>query len=243
MAKYTVTRKCGHDERVDLIGPHKKREQTLERMEGSDCYACVEAQREKKNAENAAAAKAAGWPALTGSERQVAWAETLRAAAVEELRSSASWWAEKYPEAPGDPLPFIETAMLAVESASWWIDNRHELVDAGVSLAGADVAESLGLLGPLARKDFGPHVVVRPVIELPSTGSPFMSRKVRVAVCSCGWEAPHRYNAVTTAAEHIEGLDDDVMAEIRQVHPQDEPHACTESLGLRRCVMRPFLRE
>ncbi|MCG8971847.1 hypothetical protein [Streptomyces sp. CL12-4] len=243
MAKYTVTRKCGHDERVDLIGPHRKREQTLEWMEGGDCYACVEAQREKENAESAAAAKVAGWPVLTGTERQVAWAETLRVNAVEELRGGAAWWSEKYPEAPGDPLPFIETAILAVESASWWIDNRHDLVTAGVSLAGADVAESLGLLEPLARKDLGPHVVVRPVIELPSMGSPWMGRKVRVAVCSCGWEAPYRHNLAVSAAEHVEGLDDDVKAEIRRAHPQDEPHACTEALGLRRCVMRPFLRE
>ncbi|MFE1206370.1 hypothetical protein ACFW5V_32305 [Streptomyces sp. NPDC058762] len=243
MAKYTVTRKCGHAERVDLIGPHKKREQTLERMEGGDCYACVEEQQTKKNADNAAAAKAAGWPALTGTERQVAWAETLRAKAVEELRASADWWSEKYPEAPGHPLPFIETAMLAVESASWWIDNRNDLGTAGVLLAGTDVAESLGLLEPLAREDLGPHLLLRPVIELPFTGSPWMSRSVRVAVCSCGWKGARRYNLAISAAEHIEGLDDEVKAEIRRAHPQDEPHACTESLGLRRCVMRPFLRD
>ncbi|MET9776097.1 hypothetical protein ABZ023_17885 [Streptomyces sp. NPDC006367] len=243
MAKYDVTRKCGHEERVDLIGPHRKREQTLERLESSDCYSCVEAQLEKENAKNAAAAKEAGWPALTGTVRQVAWAETLRTKAVEELRGTAGWWAEKYPEALGDPGPFIETAMLAVESASWWIDNRNDLVAAGVGKAGADVAKSLGLLKPLAREDLGPHVVVRPVIELPSMGSPWRSRKFRVAVCSCGWKAPHQYNAAMAAAEHIEGLDDDVKAEIRRAHPQDEPHACTEDLGLRRCAMRPFLRD
>jgi hypothetical protein len=112
----------------------------------------VEAQREKQNAENAAAAKAAGWPALTGTKRQVAWAETIRANAVAELRKDAAWWSEKYPEAPGDPLPFIETAMLSQSSASWWIDHRDGLGAASASLTGVYVAESLGqtdaLVGP-----------------------------------------------------------------------------------------------
>ncbi|MFB6985598.1 hypothetical protein [Streptomyces sp. NPDC056304] len=243
MAKYWVTRACGHDERVDLTGPHKRREQVIERMEESDCGNCVETQRQKENAANAAAAQAVGWPRLAGTERQVAWAETLRAGAVAELRRDAGWWPEHYSEATGDPLPFIETAMLAVTDASWWIDNRYELVGAAVGLTAVDVAHAVGLLAPLDRNDLGPHVLVRPSIDLPRPDPHAPCRKVQAAVCSCGWQPSSLLRALNGAFEHIKALGDDEREAIRKAHPQDQPHACTEAPGLRRCVMRPFLRQ
>ncbi|CAM5628505.1 hypothetical protein [Streptomyces griseomycini] len=240
--KYDVTRACGHQERVELTGPTKRREWALERMEQGDCSDCVDAQRQKENAENAAAAQAAGWPALTGSERQVAWAETIRAAAVVKVRESATWWPEKYPEVTGDPAGIIEAAMLAQTSASWWIDNRGGEIAAAVALAAADVARALGMLKPLERDDLGPHVLVRPLIELPVPASYGMRSTVRAALCSCGWLPENQWEAAMSARDHIESLSEEEREAIRRAHPQDEPHACTEGLGLRKCLMRPYLR-
>ncbi|MFI8206677.1 hypothetical protein [Streptomyces sp. NPDC085937] len=243
MAKYTVTRACGHQERVDLIGPHRKREYALEQMEGSDCYACVEEKRQKENEENAAAARAAGWPTLTGSERQMAWAETLRAAAVAKTRDSAAWWPEKYPELEENPAGIIEAALLAQTSAAWWIDNRGGEIAGAVTVAAADVARALGLLQLLQREDLGPHILVRPTINLPRPDAYPLTPMVRAAVCSCGWQPYPQKNAALAGRDHIEGLAAEELEAVRRAHPQDVPHACTEELGLRRCLMRPFLRQ
>ena len=83
MAKYTVTRACGHDEVVVLFGKGRDREWRLENVEPSklctECYQVELArQREKENQEAAEAAKEMSLPELTGSEKQVTWAETLR---------------------------------------------------------------------------------------------------------------------------------------------------------------------
>lgn len=83
MAKYQVEFSCGHSEEMQLFGPHKERERKIEWFEShgqcSDCYrAAQDAQRKQQTEAAVAASQAEGLPALAGSEKQVAWAETLR---------------------------------------------------------------------------------------------------------------------------------------------------------------------
>ena len=126
MAQYSVTRSCGHVETVNLIGKHKNREWRLENVEPNKlCHACYQAelerQREKATAEAIEAAKEMELPALTGTEKQIAWAETIRQAVIGRAE-----------EFIYGRLPEIErgAAMLGleeiqkIESARWWIDHR-----------------------------------------------------------------------------------------------------------------------
>lgn len=82
-----------------------------------ECYAkkCAAEREAKHQAEYEAAAKAsAGLPALTGSERQIRWATTLRAEALDALRKMIDpvFWAA------------VEGVFAAETSAGWWIDHR-----------------------------------------------------------------------------------------------------------------------
>lgn len=89
MAKYEITRSCGHTETVQIGGPVNNRERLAERESErlcADCYrAKVAAERAAESERAAAAAKATGLPELTGSEKQIAWAESIRAKAAETL--------------------------------------------------------------------------------------------------------------------------------------------------------------
>lgn len=81
---------CGHWGRRDLSGSSRSRERYAESLgEGELCPDCKrEALLKKREAEVAEAVKAAeekNWPDLLGSEKQIAWATTIRAQVVNIL--------------------------------------------------------------------------------------------------------------------------------------------------------------
>jgi len=131
MAKYKVTRACGHEETVILYGKIKTREWRLEFVEPEKlCYDCYQAElakkREEENRQAAEAAKEQGLPELTGTEKQVAWAETLRQKLIAEIEELI----KKVPaEKKNDPQ--FHEALKAfdyiqnITKASWFIDNRY----------------------------------------------------------------------------------------------------------------------
>lgn len=87
--KYTVKFACGHEAVVELFGKSSDREWKLQRMAEGLCADCYRAQQEaeRKAASEAAAeeAKKQGFSELKGSEKQVAWAETIRAKFFKQL--------------------------------------------------------------------------------------------------------------------------------------------------------------
>ena len=91
-------------------------------------------QAEKRAAESMAAAEAAkssGLPALTGSEKQVAWAETIRATAAQSLNAIRPML-QAAPEAnrkAADIAIGIIDATLARTSAHDWIESRATSYD------------------------------------------------------------------------------------------------------------------
>lgn len=147
MAKYDVTYSCGHRGEVQLIGPGKDRERKLA-WYGREalCPACYKAAKDAKSAaENAASAQAAaerGLPALTGSEKQVPWAETIRAEALDPDRVAPEIYALKVEagkalqagidredirariQAVQDDMAAARARLMARMEARWWIDNR-----------------------------------------------------------------------------------------------------------------------
>lgn len=130
MAKYTVTRACGHNETVVLYGKSRDREWRLEQVEPSKlCYECYQKQlaeqREKENREAAEAARAMNLPQLTGTEKQVAWAETIRQKMLADIDKFV--YGRIKPEHRNDiRIKEPVRAIQAKTSASWWIDHRGE---------------------------------------------------------------------------------------------------------------------
>lgn len=120
MAKYTVTHTCGHTVAVQLYGPNKDRERKLAAMRDTICDACYKAQKDAEHAAANAAAAAAnaaeGLPALVGSEKQIAWAESLRADRLAAIKHDPK-------VLPATKAMLLE--MLAeVDEAVWWIETR-----------------------------------------------------------------------------------------------------------------------
>lgn len=87
--KYTVKFACGHEAVVELFGKSSDREWKLQRIAEGLCPDCYRAQQEaERKAASEAAAKEAreqGFAELKGSEKQIAWAETIRARYMEKL--------------------------------------------------------------------------------------------------------------------------------------------------------------
>lgn len=82
MAWYYGVYSCGHEGRVDIIGPGKDREWKKERAFSKLCPECykkyLEEKREEENKEAAKLSAEMELPDLSGTPKQVAWANTLR---------------------------------------------------------------------------------------------------------------------------------------------------------------------
>lgn len=128
MAKYTVTRSCGHEEVVVLFGNRQQREYRLQNFEPTKlCYKCWQAEEEKRRAEATLKAQAeaeeSGLPKLVGTEKQVAWAETIRLnvlAKLQDLSERLGLALESSPE----EIDLTIRSIQAKDSAHWWIDHR-----------------------------------------------------------------------------------------------------------------------
>jgi hypothetical protein len=120
MAKYGIHHACGHETEIVLFGKISEREKTIERMEGRDCPACEAAAARK-------AAVDAGLPALTGSDKQIAWASDIRAHVLREFDAAKAKIAEavaRKPNAAKVPAVLAEIdKMRKNTSAKWWIES------------------------------------------------------------------------------------------------------------------------
>lgn len=164
MAKYDVERACGHTETVDLYGPRKNREWRIENVEAEklcrECYlAKLAEERELANKQAAEEAQAQGLPKLEGTEKQVAWAETIR---QEVLAAIDEFIVEDEAEDPRviELISHIKSKV----SASWWIDHREtsnyrirRLLEAAI-----DEVNTLKLESHPAAQDAKTEATVRP---------------------------------------------------------------------------------
>lgn len=141
MAKYDVTYSCGHTAEISLFGPHKDRTRKIEWMQREalcpDCYqAARERERTEATAKAAEIAKADCLPELTGTPKQVAWAETIRARMTSELDK---WYGQGQQAANDGKLAEAAQWQIAVAAqwyddvraqtaATWWIDHRDDRV-------------------------------------------------------------------------------------------------------------------
>jgi len=124
--KYTVKRSCGHEERIALFGSYTSRESQLKYEASKLCKACYI---EEKRREEKALTQELGLPELTGTEKQVAWANSIRLEWINRVFTKLDNWKER-----GTSETDIERcrrAVLAAAStktqAAWWIEHDNML--------------------------------------------------------------------------------------------------------------------
>lgn len=135
--KYYGTYACGHEGAVDIYGPSKDREWKKENAFSMLCPECREkARQQERDIANKKAAEAAaemGLPKLTGTEKQVAWATTIRNDLINAVR-------EALHENPDRKITVAESKIIDINdwghafdvlvtektTAKFWIDNREE---------------------------------------------------------------------------------------------------------------------
>lgn len=165
MAIYEVAHACGHTQEHQIYGTdvHGERDREAARLARRDCSPCYAARRDAERQElTAAAVDVESLPALTGSERQVAWAEKIRtdgiARIVEEVRRAPTGYGravravttghraplfgpqlDRLAVADRDEVArLLIAAAVAQTSASWWIDNRSAIPYAAMDVMSED---------------------------------------------------------------------------------------------------------
>ena len=123
---------CGHEGIIDLYGTKKERERQIWGAEHRDCPECQEAERTRKNAEFSSERSL---PTLEGTERQVAWAETLRRTRLESCEKfqneNEHLWNEEQKALFSDVLKYLYVQ----NKAKFWIDNREKRTEAFIDQA------------------------------------------------------------------------------------------------------------
>lgn len=151
MAWYYGTYSCGHEGRVNIIGPCKDRGWKSEREFSKICPECYKEylakEREKRNAEAEQAAAEMELPGLIGSPAQIKWANTIRMDAIncyekqiDKIKDELSFLGDygddgSYEDEANYEYEVFraskETCLLALDygirthtEARFWIDNR-----------------------------------------------------------------------------------------------------------------------
>lgn len=121
MAWRSVNYSCGHSEDVQFYGPGRERDRKQEWMERGVCPACYRAEKEQERKQDndraASLVSELGFAPLVGSDKQIAWATSIRQQAYERIISS-------YKPLPGLGYSLLVQTLSLETSAKWWIDNR-----------------------------------------------------------------------------------------------------------------------
>lgn len=142
MAKYSGIYSCGHEGVVNIIGRHKDREWKKERAFSNMCPDCykkyLEKQIKEANQKALEETKEMELPELEGTEKQIAWANTLR---IDFIKKVTDYADEKDLQHKGESkkaeryrvtLDYILSVKEA-QKASYWIDLRYrtftEIID------------------------------------------------------------------------------------------------------------------
>lgn len=118
MAKYDVTCSCGHTETVQIYGKAADREREIARREKGICKECWKAAQAEAAKETA---QSYGLCDLTGSPKQIAWAERIRAEVFDKY--GAQMQADK-----SEKTQAFMSFLMAQSSAKYWIDRQDATI-------------------------------------------------------------------------------------------------------------------
>lgn len=120
MAWEKIMCSCGHELNFQLTGKASDREYWRNRYASEPCTECYKAERKKRIA---AEMFDLGAAELVGSEKQIAWAEKIRAAFLRDIKYAKGVYSNQ-----PDTIAVIEkTSSYIFETkseAKWWIENR-----------------------------------------------------------------------------------------------------------------------
>lgn len=123
MATYIIRHECGHTKNHQIYGTNSngERDRKQEWLKKSDCEDCFKAKIAAKAKE-----KNAGLPELVGSEKQIAWAEKIRANSKKDLDALKNLFEKHAAENPEMATKFLQIveSTLNNDQAKFWIDNR-----------------------------------------------------------------------------------------------------------------------
>lgn len=136
MAKYEITYSCGHVGTERLFGKTSRRYRYIDWCHRhAICADCAEQLRQENDAAAAAANAEAGLPPLTGTEKQIAWAEAIRYKMTAEPMRLLNALDRARVEAPHaaarelvELFPDFVAWLTSQSSARWWIDSRPHKV-------------------------------------------------------------------------------------------------------------------
>jgi len=119
--KYTIKHACGHTSVVQIYGSARERENKERWLSQQVCMDC---KRRGQQLEAQAATREYGLPDLEqGTEKQKAWALSIRAEWLKRMMDAASRY--------GDKADVVRAALIEAasgqKSAVWWIDHRGNL--------------------------------------------------------------------------------------------------------------------
>jgi hypothetical protein len=108
--QYNIEYLCGHNRQVQLYGPTKDRDRKCDWLKTQKCSDC---QRSDQLAANQQLTQDLGLPMLTGTEKQIDYATTIRATVYRQI--------QKQPDQTKPKLTEFEIWLWAQSSAKWWI--------------------------------------------------------------------------------------------------------------------------
>lgn len=136
MAWHEGTYACGHEGRVQIYGPVKDREWKEKQEFSKLCPECWKKKMDEENQKAIEMARKIELPELQGTEKQVAWANTIRLKFIEKFDKFTE---KDFDEVKGlfpefddliydDVLKIKDYIILNKTKASFYIDNRNESI-------------------------------------------------------------------------------------------------------------------
>lgn len=114
--KYEIKHSCGCTETVDIFGTnvHGERDRKVERLESKPCRKCAHANDGEE---------------LTGSDKQISWAQDIRHEMSNELDTLHAWATknakcDEHRKQFDDNFAVARENMAKITEARWFIDNR-----------------------------------------------------------------------------------------------------------------------
>ena len=117
MAKYEISHTCGHTRTVELFGKYEDREREIEWLESQGCPECAKAREARQSEE---IESELGLKPLAGSDKQGAWAKSIRGPYLKQFKVMITSIETSKPEM----IEAIYNWLCNKTESKFWIDNR-----------------------------------------------------------------------------------------------------------------------
>ena len=117
MAKYEISHTCGHTRTVELFGKYEDRKRKIEWLESQECPECAKAREARQSEE---IESELGLKHLAGSEKQCAWAKSIRDPYLKQFKVMITSIETSKPEM----IEAIYNWLCNKTESKFWIDNR-----------------------------------------------------------------------------------------------------------------------